>query len=129
MPAPRWLARFNRGATNPILGTIAPHAPGFGVIHHRGRRSGHEYATPVNVFRSSDGYVVALTYGPESDWVKNVLAAGGCQLETRGRRVQLTQPRLVHDESRSAMPSPIRQFLGLLRVTDFLYLSNTPATT
>jgi deazaflavin-dependent oxidoreductase (nitroreductase family) len=127
MPAPRWLARFNRRVTNRVGGIVAPRAPGFGVIHHRGRRSGREFTTPVNVFRAADGYVVALTYGVESDWVKNVLTAGGCELETRGRRVRLTQPRLVHDERRGAMPPAVRPILGLLRVSDFLYLRDEPA--
>jgi hypothetical protein len=46
----------------------------------------------VNVFRAGDGYVIALTYGPETDWVKNVLAAGGCELRTRGQTIPLGAP-------------------------------------
>jgi hypothetical protein len=42
------------------------------------------------VFPAQDGYVFALTYGPDTDWVKNVLAAGGCELRTRGRAIRLT---------------------------------------
>lgn len=75
MPAPRWLGRFNRVVTNRVTGIVAPRLPGFGVISHRGRRSGRAYTTPVNVFRTAEGYAVALTYGAESDWVKNVEAA------------------------------------------------------
>lgn len=116
------LARFNRVATNRVTGRIAGKAPGFGKIVHRGRRSGREYRTPVNVFRVPEGYVVALTYGADTDWVRNVLAAGGCELETRGRHVKLTNPRIVHDEQRRAMPFPVRQILGQIGVTDFLYL-------
>jgi deazaflavin-dependent oxidoreductase (nitroreductase family) len=120
MPAPRWLARANRYVTNPILGRLAPRLPGFGVIVHVGRKSQRQYRTPVNVFESDDGYVVALTYGRESEWVRNVLAAGGCVLETRGRSVQLTNPRLFHDAQRRAVPAPVRLILGLLHVNDFL---------
>ncbi|WP_236791602.1 nitroreductase family deazaflavin-dependent oxidoreductase [Amycolatopsis sp. GM8] len=116
------LARFNRVGTNRVLGRIAGRAPGFGKIVHRGRRSGREYRTPVNVFRVPAGYVVALTYGAETDWVRNVLAAGGCELETLGKLVELTHPRLVHDEQRQALPFGVRQFLGLIGVTDLLYL-------
>ena len=68
--------------------------PDFGVVVHRGRRSGRLYQTPVNVFATEDGYVLVLTYGPDTDWVKNVLAAGGCELRTRGRAIRLTSPRL-----------------------------------
>ena len=46
--------------------------------------------------------IFALTYGPDGDWVKNVLAAGGCELDTRGRTVRLVSPRLDHDENRLA---------------------------
>lgn len=116
------LARFNRVATNRVAGTIAGKAPGFGKIVHRGRRSGREYRTPVNVFRVPEGYVVALTYGPDTDWTRNVLAAGGCELETMGLQVKLTNPRIVHDEQRRDMPFAVRRILGLVGVTEFLYL-------
>jgi deazaflavin-dependent oxidoreductase (nitroreductase family) len=122
MPGPRWLARFNRRVTNVVARRVAAWAPGFGIVVHRGRRSGRVYRTPVNVFRRGDGYVFALTYGPEADWVRNVLAAGGCELRTGGRRVRLTEPRLVHDAGRRGMPGPVRVILGLVGVTEFLVL-------
>jgi deazaflavin-dependent oxidoreductase (nitroreductase family) len=127
MPAPRWLARFNRHVTNRTLGRLAPYMPGFGVIIHTGRKTHRRYRTPVTVFRRPGGYVVALTYGPEADWVRNLLASGGCRLDTRGRRVRLTRPRLFHDEQRRAVPAPVRPFLGLLRVNDFLELQQVGA--
>jgi deazaflavin-dependent oxidoreductase (nitroreductase family) len=122
MPAPRWLARTNRHLANRVLGPLASRLPGFGVIVHTGRKSGRQYRTPVNVFRRDDSYVIALTYGPVSDWVRNVLAHGGCALETRGRTVQLIHPRLVRDEGRRAMPALVRPILGLVHVSDFLQL-------
>jgi deazaflavin-dependent oxidoreductase (nitroreductase family) len=122
MVIPKKVARFNRVATNRVTGLVSGKAPGFGTVVHRGRRSGRGYRTPVNVFRGPDGYVVALTYGPDSDWVRNVLAAGGCELETLGRTVKLTEPRIVHDETRRATPFAVRQILRLAGVTDFLYL-------
>lgn len=106
-----------------MLGRLATRAPGFGVIVHRGRRSGRAYRTPVNVFASPAGFVVALTYGSGAGWVRNVMAAGGCTLETRGRRLVLGTPRLVHDESRRLVPFPVGRVLRLLRVADFLELS------
>jgi deazaflavin-dependent oxidoreductase (nitroreductase family) len=122
MVAPRGLAKFNRRVTNPVLGTLAPIIPGFAIVVHTGRKSGRTYRTPVNLFRVGDSYVIALTYGPRTDWVRNVLAAGGCDAITQRRQVHLTAPRLVHDPERRRMPAPVRQFLGLLRVTDFLEL-------
>ena len=123
MPAPPWLARFNRRVTNRLTIGFAPHLPGFGVIVHTGRKTHRTYRTPVNVFRQARGYVVALTYGPDSDWVRNVLASDGCLLETRGRTLRLVQPRLVHDPRRRAMPPPVRLVLGFARVSDFLALT------
>lgn len=123
MPAPRWVARTNRYALNPIVRRLAPHLPGFGVVVHRGRTSGREYRTPVNVFAREGGFVVALTYGRESEWVRNVLASGGCTLVTRGRSLPLTEPRLFHDERRRAVPALVRFVLGILRVNDFLDLT------
>jgi deazaflavin-dependent oxidoreductase (nitroreductase family) len=122
MPLPRPVARFNRHVTNRLLGPLAPYLPGFGVIIHVGRKSHRVYRTPVNIFRRPGGYVIALTYGPDSDWVHNVLAKGGAILETRGRTLRLTRPRLVHDETRRAVP-PILRLVGALgHVADFLYL-------
>jgi len=94
---------------------------------HRGRRSGRRYRTPVNVFPADDGYLIALTYGPDTDWVKNVLAAGGCELETRGRTVRLVSPRLYHDETRRGIRPAERQILRAIGVADFMALTSASA--
>lgn len=125
MVLPRHLARFNRVVTNRVTAPVAGWLPGFGIVVHRGRRSGREYRTPINIFRTSDGYVAALTYGV-TDWARNVIAAAGCELETRGHRVRLTDPRLVHDPTRREMPPVVRQIVGVIGVTDFLYLRTVP---
>jgi deazaflavin-dependent oxidoreductase (nitroreductase family) len=125
MPIPKAVARLNRRGLNRLTRRIAPRAPGFGVVVHRGRRSGKEYQTPVNVFPTADGVRIALTYGADSDWVKNVLAAGGCRLRTRGRELSLADPRVVHDPSRQGTRPVERRVLGLLKVADFLLLTET----
>jgi deazaflavin-dependent oxidoreductase (nitroreductase family) len=122
----RRIAHFNRRVTNRITGPLAPWLPGFGVVVHTGRTSAREYRTPVSVFRDDGGYVIALTYGAGSDWVKNVLAAGQATLITRGRRLELTSPEVVHDESRSRVPLPVRAVLRLLDVADFLCFEVAP---
>lgn len=126
MPIPKTVGRWNKAGLNRLTRRIAPWMPGLGVIVHRGRRSGRRYQTPVNVFPAGSGYLFALTYGPDTDWVKNVLAAGGCELRTRGRAIQLGFPRLVHDESRSSVRPLERQVLRILGVAGFLSL--TPAS-
>ena len=120
MPLPKRLARFNLLVTNRVLGPLARRAPGFAIVMHVGRRSGRAYRTPVNLFRSGDRYVIALTYGADSQWVRNVLAAGAVDIETRGQRLHLVDPEVVHDAQRSLVPEPVRHVLGLANVTDFM---------
>jgi deazaflavin-dependent oxidoreductase (nitroreductase family) len=122
MAFPKRLAHFNRLVTNRITRRIAGRAPGFAIVTHVGRRSGRAYRTPVNVFRDGDRYIFALTYGADSDWVRNVLAAGGCRIETRGRTVELRSPERFDDPSRHLIPIPARWILGLAGVDQFLAL-------
>jgi deazaflavin-dependent oxidoreductase (nitroreductase family) len=126
MPIPMTVGRWNKVGLNRVTRRVAPWLPGFGVVVHRGRRSGRRYRTPVNVFPTRDGYRLALTYGPDTDWVRNVLAAGGCELETRGRAVRLVAPRLVHDERRRGIRPLERQVLRVIGVADFLDLRVAP---
>jgi deazaflavin-dependent oxidoreductase (nitroreductase family) len=125
----RRTAHFNRRVTNRLTRPLARRLPGFGVVVHRGRTSGREFKTPVNVFNAAGGYVIALTYGRDSDWVKNVLAAGRCELITCGRRRRVTAPELVHDDQQRPVPRPLRPFLRFMRVTEFLCLTEPPAQT
>jgi len=125
MPIPSRVARWNKVGLNRITRHVAPWMPGFGLVVHRGRRSGREYQTPVNVFQADDGFVIALTYGVGTDWVKNVQAAGGCELRTRGRVLRVGSPRVYHDETRHGIRPLERQVLRLLGVADFLSVKTT----
>ena len=78
-PLSQRVARFNRRVTNRITRPFADRLPRFGIVIHIGRTSGRTYRTPVNVFRDGNDYIIALTYGAETDWVCSVQAAGGCQ--------------------------------------------------
>jgi deazaflavin-dependent oxidoreductase (nitroreductase family) len=122
VPLPRAIAKLNRVGLNRLTRHIAPWAPGFGVVVHRGRKSGKTFRTPINVFVRDNSYVFALTYGPQSDWVRNVLAAGGCELVTRRTAVQLTGPRLEHNEVRNDLPLVVRTILRITKVHDYLLL-------
>jgi hypothetical protein len=111
MPIPARVAQWNKVGLNRVVRHVAPWMPGLGLVVHRGRRSGRTYQTPVN------------TYGAENtDWVKNVQAAGGCELRTRGRVLQLDSPSVYHDETRRGIRAPHRHVLRLIGVADFLSL-------
>ena len=129
MPIPKAVGRWNKAELNRLTRHLAPCMPGLGVVVHRGRRPGRRYQTPVNVFPADGGYLFAVTSGPDTDWVKNVLAAGGCELRTRGRALQLGSPRLFHDDSRSGIRPPERQVLRILGVAGFLSLTPASAST
>jgi deazaflavin-dependent oxidoreductase (nitroreductase family) len=123
MPASRKVAQFNKRFLNRLFLRVAGRLPGFGIVGHVGRRSGRAYRTPVNVFRTDDGYLIALTYGSEADWVKNVLAAGSCELLTRGRRVSLSNPCIETDEAKSWAPLPVRFILNRIDAPEYMLLS------
>jgi deazaflavin-dependent oxidoreductase (nitroreductase family) len=116
----RFIRPFTTHLFNPIARRFAGWLPGFGILTYRGRTSGKTYRTPLNVFRRGDSYVFALTYGADVQWVKNVVAAGGCTMRTRGRDVRLVEPEVFVDPSRRLMPPIVRVVLGFDRVSEFL---------
>jgi deazaflavin-dependent oxidoreductase (nitroreductase family) len=126
--APRTRLQFIRPFTTNVVNRLSRHfagwLPGFGIVEHVGRKSGKTYRTPMNVFRDGDDWILALTYGSDVQWLRNVLAAGGCTLESRRRVYLLDRPHVFVDPSRRLMPFPVRQFLGLMRVTEFVRLKS-----
>ena len=94
MPYPRWLAKVNKSVFNPreVMKGERP------VVVHVGRRSGNVYQTPIDAHPSEGGYLLVVRYGPGSDWVRNVVAAGGASLRVDGEEINLDSPRLVSQE-------------------------------
>jgi deazaflavin-dependent oxidoreductase (nitroreductase family) len=121
----RWLAKFNIAVTNRLTSLFAGWLPGFGILTHVGRRSGRVYRTPINVFRSPNGFIVALTYSSQSEWVKNVLAAASCELTNVGRKYQLVAPKVVRDTTRRRFPIPVRVILRLVGADEYIELSKS----
>lgn len=94
MPYPRWLAKINKRVFNPsqIRKGVYP------VVKHIGRTSGKVYETPLDAYPTRTGFVLVARYGPESDWVKNILAAGTAILRVGDENHSLDSPRLVSQE-------------------------------
>jgi len=112
---------------NPITRLFAGWLPGFALLTYNGRKTGRTYRTPINVLRHGDHYVFALTYGAEeSQWVKNILAAGGCQMRRMGRDVRLVEPELLVNPDPRLVPGPLRVFGRLGRVTEFVRMRAAP---
>jgi gluconokinase len=120
MAIPKSVAIFNVHVTNHITRPLAGHLPGFAIVIHVGRRSGRTYHTPVNMFRDGERFVFALTYGADSQWAKNVMAAGECEVRTQGNTVRLRHPKIFTDPQRRSVPAPVRLVLAVINVSEFL---------
>ena len=129
VPSPRTrlhlLASLTTHVFNPVTRVVAGRLPGFGVLTHTGRLSRRRYRTPLLVLRRRDDVVIALWYGSDVHWVRNVLAAGGCELETRGRNLRLTDPAIFADQARSVLPLPLRWAGALVGLAEFIRLRTT----
>ena len=118
----RLVALINRRVLNPIVLRIAgPLA--VSVVHHVGRRTGRDYRTPVFAEPTSDGFIVGLIYGADSDWCRNILAARGAMLVHRGHELRLTSPQIIDQASaKSMLPLGIWLIHRLLGTSGFLTL-------
>ncbi|MCE5288779.1 MAG: nitroreductase family deazaflavin-dependent oxidoreductase [Nocardiaceae bacterium] len=88
--------RLQRDRLNaPALKTAGEAGDRNGVIYHRGRTSGRELQTPVTPIATDDGFIIGLPYGHETQWLKNVLAAGEAAVRYQGEMVRVTNPRIV----------------------------------
>jgi deazaflavin-dependent oxidoreductase (nitroreductase family) len=113
---------FNKHIINPVLSRLAHLSRGpFAVIYHVGRRSGKAYATPIIVEPMGSCFVIALTYGPEVDWYRNVCAAGHSTLLWHGRTYTLEQPQPIdRQEALPAFPMLARLILRTVGVQHFV---------
>jgi deazaflavin-dependent oxidoreductase (nitroreductase family) len=78
-----------------ILRAVARGESNYAVVHHVGRRSGTTYQTPVEAYRTAEGILILLPYGPVTDWCRNVLAAGHCTVTVDGQDLALSAPEVV----------------------------------
>ena len=76
--------------------------PLYGVISHRGRRSGKVYRTPVVVRPTNDGFIVPMPWGESTDWYRNVWAAGQCTIRWKDRDYSLGDPEVIADAAAAA---------------------------
>jgi deazaflavin-dependent oxidoreductase (nitroreductase family) len=90
-----------KGVLNPkTLRAIAHGDSNYAVVHHVGRHSGSAYQTPVEAYRTAEGALILLPYGPVTDWCKNVMVAGECTVTLNGEDLALRAPEVVPPSSR-----------------------------
>ena len=129
VPSPRTrlhvLAPLSTRIFNPLTRLVASRVPGLAVLTHTGRRTRRRSRTPLLVLRRGDDYVVALWYGSDVHWVRNVLVAGGCELRIRGRTVRLAERRISADPARRILTLPLRWAGSVVGLSEFLRLRPT----
>jgi deazaflavin-dependent oxidoreductase (nitroreductase family) len=101
------LARSTSGLLKPLAGHRWN--PVFAILEHRGRRSGRSYATPLAVRRDADGFVIALAFGSQVDWYRNLLAAGEGSIRWRDRTYAIGAPQPLEAERALAAFHPIQR--------------------
>lgn len=122
MPIPSWVPALNKRFLNKAMVLLAGHGP-FVELEHRGRRSGDTHRVPLMAFRDGSVVTIALTYGPDVDWLKNLRAAGGGRIHLHDGLLTLGAPRaLPTEEGLHRMPAAPRHVLPVLRVTEFVEL-------
>ncbi len=128
MPLPHQIALFNKRVTNRFIEPLVGKLPGFARVHHAGRATNTTYITPLLAFRHEDVYLVALTYGPSVDWLKNV-QRGPASFETRdgGGRPIVVIEVIAFESVRDAFPLPVRLVLRLLRVDSVAQITTSVA--
>lgn len=125
MPVPRSFRKVGR-TVNPFIVPTARRVPPLAVIHHVGRRSGRPYETPVMAFPTPEGWVVALVYGDDVQWLQNARGPGGVALTRSGERHQVRQVRQLDAEAGARLiPAWARAVLRPARVRGYVLLVAT----
>ncbi|WP_426322884.1 nitroreductase family deazaflavin-dependent oxidoreductase [Microbacterium sp. E-13] len=96
--------------TEPIANALAGRRwfPLWAILHHRGRKSGRTYRTPVAVLPTVDPEIVliGLPWGRNTNWARNVVAAGSAELTRSGATRSVSLPRIVESAEAAALARP-----------------------
>jgi deazaflavin-dependent oxidoreductase (nitroreductase family) len=119
---------FAKRFVNPLLRNLAHSSRGpFALLRHVGRRSGKPYEIPIMVWPVKDGFVIALTYGRQVDWLRNLQAAGQGNLLWHKQEYVFQKPEFVDEQTAlPSLPPFVKRILRLLGVHDFVKLSHPP---
>ncbi len=99
--------------SNPLMVRFAGHRwfPLWAVVEHRGRKSGRAYEIPVALLVTPRTFVVCLPWGPQTNWVRNVVAAGGCTVRWKGSEHRVDRPEVVGIDGASEALGRFERFM------------------
>ncbi|MFF2494191.1 nitroreductase/quinone reductase family protein [Agromyces sp. NPDC058064] len=118
-----WL-KFIQHTLNPLTLGMARRGLGpFALIRHTGRKSGRTFETPLILARVPEGFVAELTYGPEVNWYRNVVAADRATVIWQGREFEVAGIESIETAAGlRAFGPPASWVLRLLRRHEFRLL-------
>jgi hypothetical protein len=94
----------------------------YSIVYHVGRKSGRKFRNPISAYPAGDGFVIAVLYRAESNWVRNVLAAGEFTLRTKGRDYLLERPEIIAPaQALPAFPPLSRRMMRSRGIKDFVW--------
>ena len=92
-----------------------------GIVRHVGRTTGKAYETPVTPVPADDGFLIALPYGRQASWLRNVLAAGSASIVWEGQTFTVERPEVVPTgDVIEHFPESDRRSFGLMKVDECL---------
>jgi deazaflavin-dependent oxidoreductase (nitroreductase family) len=117
-----------KGLINPrTLRAVSRGDSSYAVVHHVGRRSGTTYQTPVEAYRTEEGALILLPYGPVTDWCRNVLAAGQCTVTLKGHDLSLSEPEVVPaSDAEARVPADVARRWHRQGIAHYLWLKTAP---
>jgi deazaflavin-dependent oxidoreductase (nitroreductase family) len=120
---------FVKHFVNPILRNLAHSSRGpFALLRHIGRQSGKRYEIPIMVWPVSDGFIIALTYGAQVDWLRNLQAARQGTLRWHQREFAFQRPEFIGEQAALfALPAFIRFVLRRMGSHEFVKLPEAHA--
>src|SRR5437879_936260 len=131
-PHTRRVIRSAAGLVNPLVLRIAGrrHMPVVGIVHHRGRKTGRLYATPLGIRpAAAGGFVMPLTFGEAAGWYRNIVAAGSCVITWRGADHTVASAVIVDRATAlPAFPRYERLALRVIGINEFVWLHDAPSS-
>ncbi len=128
-PRARRIVRMAARLVNPLVLLVAGRRwmPVVGVLRHRGRRSGREYATPIGMRPLGDGFVIPRTFSDNAAWYQNVMAAGEGRITYLGRHYRVVDPEIVdYATAKSAFPRYERAQFRLIGINEYMRMRAVP---
>ncbi|MFI5282863.1 MAG: nitroreductase/quinone reductase family protein [Candidatus Dormibacterales bacterium] len=118
------MARIANPAITSLAGTRW--LPGFGVLVHKGRRSGRILRTPVGMGVAEGCFFIPLTFGTHSHWFQNVVAASEYSVRCRGVEYQVGRAVVVESaRARHSFPIALWWLLRAVGIRNYLLLEPT----